>query len=103
MDFYEQKERVKDKLHLLDADIQEEFKQTKKQLDGFIDGLIETLSKEFGETRVSPYSSRREKMDYLKRLVKELDDDTYSDTHTLFKMIGENQEQLLRATVGGER
>jgi hypothetical protein len=58
---------------------------------------------EFGETRVSQYSSKREKLDYLGKLVKELENDTYSDTDDLIKMIGENQENFLRASLGGEK
>lgn len=80
----------------------EELKQTKKQLDGFIDGLIETLVKEFGETRVTAYASRKEKLDYLRLMVKELDKDSfYSDQQHLFKLIGENQENFLKASIGG--
>lgn len=65
-----------------------------------MDGLIETLNSEFGETAVTAYSSRRDKMELLRKLSKELDQEIYADTDTFFKMISENQEELLRASLG---
>ena len=60
-----------------------------------MDALIETMNNEFNEKTVTPYSSRKEKIEMLKKLVKELDKEVYSDTNDLFKMIGQNQEDLL--------
>jgi hypothetical protein len=56
-----------------------------------VDGLIETLNSEFGEKTVNVYSSRRDKLEYMRKLSKELDKEVYSDTETFFKLIGENQ------------
>jgi hypothetical protein len=67
-----------------------QIKETKKQLDQFVDGLIETLNNEFGEKSVTVYSSRREKIEMLKRLSKELDDEVYHDTEDLMRMISQN-------------
>ncbi len=55
-----------------------------------MDALIETMNNEFNEKTVTPYSSRKEKTEMLKKLVKELDKEVYSDTNDLFKMIGQN-------------
>jgi hypothetical protein len=55
-----------------------------------VDGLIETLNNEFGEKSVTVYSSRREKIDMLKRLSKELDEEVYHDTEDLMRMISQN-------------
>lgn len=57
----------------MDAATQMQIKETKKQIDQFIDGLVETLNTEFSEKSVSVHSSRREKVDLLRRLSKELD------------------------------
>ena len=65
-----------------------QVKETKRQLDMFVDGLIETLNNEFGERSVSVQSTRREKIEMLRRLSKELDQEVYSDTEELMKMIG---------------
>lgn len=59
-------------------------------MDQFVDGLIETLNNEFGEKSVTVYSSRREKIEMLKRLSKELDDEVYHDTEDLMRMISQN-------------
>lgn len=64
------------------------MKEMKQQLDQFVDALIETMNNEFNEKTVTPYSSRRDKIEMLKKLVKELDKEVYSDTNDLFKMIG---------------
>jgi hypothetical protein len=79
------------------------MKETKKQLDQFVDGLIETLNQEFHEISVTPYSNRKDKIELLRRLFKELDQETYADTNELFKLIGQNQEDLLTAHIGGEK
>jgi hypothetical protein len=55
-----------------------------------VDALIETMNIEFNEKTVTPYSSRKDKIEMLKKLVKELDKEVYSDTNDLFKMIGQN-------------
>lgn len=39
----------------------------------------------------------------LRRLSNELDQEVYSDTDTFFKMIGENQNDLLTANIGGDK
>ena len=53
-----------------------------------MDALIETMNNEFHEKTVTPYSPRKEKIEMLKKLVKELDKEVYADTNDLFKMIG---------------
>jgi hypothetical protein len=68
--------------------VRAQVKETKRQLDMFVDGLIETLNNEFGERSVSVQSTRREKIEMLRRLSKELDQEVYSDTEELMKMIG---------------
>jgi hypothetical protein len=102
LEFYEQKERAKGKLDMLDPHFVEQLKQTKQQLDGFVDGLIETLCQEFHETRITPYASRKEKIAYLRRLSQELDKDTYEDTEQLFTLISQHQESFLKASLGGK-
>jgi DNA anti-recombination protein RmuC len=52
----------------MDEEAQKAFKETKRELDQFVDGLIETLNSEFGEKSVTPYSSRFEKVMLLKKL-----------------------------------
>ncbi len=49
------------------------MKEMKKQLDQFVDGLIETLNNEFGEKSVTIYSPRKDKIQLLRKLSKELD------------------------------
>ena len=75
-------------MNLFDEATQQQLKETKKQLDQFVDGLIETLNQEFHETSVTPYSNRRDKIELLRRLAKELDQEVYADTNELFKLIG---------------
>lgn len=49
-------------------DEQEETKKMKIEINNLIDGMINTLVNEFGETQVSVGSSKKEKIAYLKRL-----------------------------------
>ena len=42
-------------------------------------------------------------MELLRRLAKDLDKEVYSDTETFFKMISENQHDLLSANIGGDK
>lgn len=88
VDFYENKEKNEHRVHLFDEATQMQMKEMKKQLDQFVDGLIETLNNEFNEKTVTPYSSRKDKIALLKRLVKEIDQEVYADTTELFKLIG---------------
>ena len=101
LEFYEAKERSKARLHLLDAETRQSLKDTKKQLDGFVDGLIQTLHTEFGEQAITPHSARKDKLAYLKRLALELDREVYHDTEKLFSMIRENQSEMLSTCIGG--
>lgn len=72
--FHDQKEANKHRaIFQMDNESQKVYKETKKQVYEFLDSLIETLNKEFGETTVTRASSKRDKINYLRRLSKELD------------------------------
>ena len=103
LDFYEAREKNRHKISVMDEAMQMQMKETKKQLDQFVDGLVETLNNEFGEKTVTVYSARKDKLAMLKRLSKELDQDTYHDTEELMKLISQNQEDLLKANIGGAK
>ena len=101
LDFYDAKERSKPHQHLLDEEARRMLKDTKKQLDGFVDGLIDTLHTEFGDQSISPHASRKEKLAYLRRLAVELDREVYSDLEKFFSMIRDHQNEFLKTNIGG--
>jgi CRISPR/Cas system-associated exonuclease Cas4 (RecB family) len=78
--YYEESEtnRHKRLLEQLDEGNTKMYQDLKKQMNQFVDGLIETLHYEFNETSVSVTSPRREKIALLKKLADELDSH-YSD------------------------
>eukprot|EP00347_Sterkiella_histriomuscorum_P008086 403346424 len=78
-----------------------QVKEAKSRVYSFIDGLIEVLHKDFDEQSVTIASSRREKVELLRKLCKELDPQ-YSDFNNFKKMLDERMTDIMKISIDKE-
>ena len=79
--FYDDRSANRHKAFLLestDPQLKKFYDEQKRDIDQLLNGFIQTLINEFGETSIKATSPKREKLALLKKLVTELDSH-YSD------------------------
>ncbi|CDW79965.1 UNKNOWN [Stylonychia lemnae] len=100
IEFYDsyqvQKHVIKEKY---DEEFRNQFYEAKKQSYQLMDAIIESLNKDFDEKKVTVYSSRAQKVNYLRQLSKELEP-RYKDQEKFRKIVEDRHKELMTLEIG---